>query len=88
MRRSTVVAQCDDNDATVTMCNATVLQRSRDVTVAICDMGIAQLKKTSEATKTSIEGMGTYPYMAPEMMQEHAHMGQSIRYLLSLAVSS
>ena len=35
MPRSTVVAQCDNNDATVTMCNATVLQRSRDVMVSV-----------------------------------------------------
>ena len=45
----------------------------------ICDMGICRSaeKKTSEATKTFIGqlGMGAYPYMAPEMMQEHMPTG-------------
>lgn len=36
--------------------------------VYLCDMGIAKVKKLSEATVTSdTKGPGTYPYMAPEM---------------------
>ena len=47
--------------------------------VYICDMGIANLKQSSQATITTVSRgpTGTFPYMAPKMFSE-GHRGSAV----------